>query len=299
MTHAVSTPLGVPRAEREPGAAPTATVTRRPGSAERDHGRHVRRQRRLHRALAPALPIVMLILWEIGARAAWFDDRFFSSPSAIWGRAVDLVSEGELQDQLVITARRLFLGYGIGAVAGILVGLVLSQSRLARAAVEPTLRALYVIPKLAILPILLLVFGLGEVPKVFFVALGVFFLMAFSTLTAAAMVPVAFHEAGSAYGLSRLQRFRWIVLPGALPQIVAALRLTSGIGVLLVVAVEFVSSNDGIGYLTWHAWELFVADEMYVGILTISLFGVAFSALIGYIGAKLCPWATDSTGTLA
>lgn len=281
-----------------PSTQPGTTVHRTPGAAERDYVRWARRQRALHRALALSLPLVLLVLWEVGARWEWFDDRFFSSPTAIWDRAWQLVKDGTLQEELLVTARRLFIGYGLGATAGILLGLVLSQFRLARAAVEPTLRGLYVIPKLAILPILLLVFGLGETPKVVFVALGVFFILAFSTLTAATMVPAAYHEAASAYRLTRLQRFRWLVLPGALPQIVAATRLASGIGVLLVVAVEFVSSNDGVGYLTWHAWELFVADQMYVGILTISIFGVAFSACIGAIGNRLCPWATDEHGSL-
>lgn len=275
------------------GSGRGLVVQRRPGRAERDHAGWVRRDRALQRVLALALPVLLLVFWEAGAHLEWFDQRFFSRPSAIWTRGVDLVRDGELQRQLGITTRRLLLGYFLGAGAGILLGLVMSQFRLARAAVEPTLRALYVIPKLALLPILLLVFGLGEMPKVLFVALGVFFILAFSTLSAASMVPGAYHEAASAYGLSRLQRFRWVVLPGALPQIVAAMRLASGIGVLLVVAFEFVRSNDGIGYLTWHAWELFVADEMYVGIVTIAIFGVLFSALIGAVGNRLCPWAEE------
>lgn len=288
---AVSTP------DQQATAAPAgaARIVRRvPGRAEENHARWQRRQRRIQRILAVSVPIILLALWEIGAREAWFDTRFFSSPTRFWDRAQILIESGELFDQSVITIRRLLVGYGIGAFAGITLGLLLSQFRLARAAIEPTLRALYVIPKLAILPILLLVFGLGETPKVVFVGLGVFFILAFSTLTAATMVPHAFHEAASAYGLSRLQRFRWVVLPGSLPQIFAALRLASGIGVLLVVAVEFVQSNDGIGYLTWHAWELFVADQMYVGIVTVSVLGVAFSALIGALGRALCPWDTSS-----
>ncbi len=268
-------------------------VVREPSQAERDHHRHVRRQRAVNRMLAFVLPISMLALWEIGARTGWVDDRFFSSPSAIWDRGLRVASEGDLHSQVLVTARRLAFGFTLGAGSGILLGLVLSLFDVVRVIVEPTLRALYVIPKLAILPILLLVFGLGEGPKVAFVALGVFFIMAFSTLTAAAMVPKSYHEAASAYGLSASQRFRWIVLPGALPQIMAALRLSSGIGVLLVVAVEFVNANDGIGYLTWHSWELFVADQMYVGIVTISVCGVAFSGFIGWIGNKLCPWADE------
>jgi ABC-type nitrate/sulfonate/bicarbonate transport system permease component len=275
----------------------TRVVRRTPGRAETDWKRWASRQRALRLSLAVAVPVVLLGLWELGARQAWFDDRFFSSPSLIWDRALELVESGELQRELLVTTRRLLIGYVVGSGLGIVVGLLLSMSRLLQAALEPTLRALYVIPKLALLPVLLLLFGVTETPKVMFVVIGVFFIVAFSTLSAAVMIPVGYREVASSYGLSWQQRVRWMTIPASLPHIVAGLRLASGIAVLLVIAAEFVQSTDGIGYMAWHAWELFLADEMYVGIVVMSLLGVTFSGVVGFVGKKLTPWASDSFGT--
>ncbi|MDY7099563.1 MAG: ABC transporter permease [Actinomycetota bacterium] len=280
---------------REPrrGPAGSEIVVRAPGGAEVDFRGHLRRRRLRNWALGLSVPVLVLVAWQVCADQGWIDSRFYGSPSAAWSEGVGLVTDGTMAENLWITVQRLVLGYAIGSVAGVLVGLLLGQSQLLRATFEPMLRALYVIPKLAILPILLLVFGLGEMPKLAFIALGVFFIVVFSTLSAATMIPTAYHEVASSYGLRRFQAFRWIVLPGSMPQIVAALRLASGIAVLLVVAVEFVNANDGIGFVTWHAWELFRADRMYAGIVTISVLGVVFSALVSLLGRLLAPWAEN------
>lgn len=278
----------------------TARVVRyEPGPAQLHPERAARRDRLTRTGLAVAVPVLIFVLWEISARAAWIDVRLFASPSAVAEQAVELVGDGTLPAETLITVRRLLAGYLLGAAAGIVLGLALSQFTLLRAALEPLLRALYVVPKLAILPLLLLVLGLGEAPKVLFVAFGTFFIVVLSTLSAASMVPHGYHEVATSYGLSRAQRFRWLVLPASLPQIVAALRLASGIAVLLVVAVEFVQSDDGLGHLTWHAWELFMADRMYLGIVSVSVLGVLFSAVIAVLGSRLIRWADEEYTTIS
>jgi ABC-type nitrate/sulfonate/bicarbonate transport system permease component len=156
---------------------------------------------------------------------------------------------------------------------------------------EPLIRALYVIPKLALLPLFLLLFGLGEVPKLVFIALGTFYIVAFTTLSAAMMIPTAFHEVARSYGLSPGQRFRWMIVPAITPQIVSSLKLASGISMLLVIAVEFVNAHEGLGYYTWHAWQVFVPDRMYVGVVTISIVGVLFGGLVGLLGSRVARWA--------
>jgi sulfonate transport system permease protein len=275
------------------GGEQPPVVRYEPSKAQLQPERVARRDRIVHTTLAISLPIAIFALWELSAHQAWVDERFYGRPSGVFTQARELLADGTLIEQIWITVRRLVVGYVLGATSGIVVGLALSQFRLLRAAFEPLLQALYVIPKLAILPLLLLLLGLGEGPKIAFIAIGTFFILAFSTLTAATMVPSAFHEVATSYGLSRWQRFRWLVLPHSLPQIVAALRLASGIAVLLVVAAEFVQANDGLGYLTWHAWELFMADRMYLGIVTIALLGVTFSYVVGLLRPLLVRWADD------
>lgn len=268
-----------------------------PDRAFADIDRKAKRDRVWQILLGLAIPVLGLAAWEIAARTGGIDPRFFSQPTAIADRFVEDMAANQIVPELLITIQRLILGYLIGSTAGILVGLVMSQVKLIRWTLEPIIRALYVIPKLALLPIFLLLFGLGEVPKVIFVALGTFYIVAFTTLAAAMMIPTPYHEVARSYGLSWSQRFRWLIVPASMPQIVSSLRLASGISMLLVIAVEFVQAREGLGYYTWHAWELFIPSRMYVGIIIISIVGVVFSLLVGAIGSRLVRWAESEYTT--
>ncbi|WP_339153426.1 ABC transporter permease [Actinomadura luteofluorescens] len=266
-------------------------VERRPDPKQRSAADQARRDGVMRLLLGLVLPVGVLVAWEVSARSGWIDARFFSQPSAVASKAGEDLRSGLLWSELRITIVRLVTGYVIGSLAGILIGLLMSQVKVLRWMLEPLIRALYVIPKLALLPLFLLLFGLGEVPKLVFISLGTFYIVAFTTLSAAMMIPTAFHEVSRSYGLSPGQRFRWMIVPAITPQIVSSLRLASGISMLLVVAVEFVNAHEGLGYYTWHAWQVFVPDRMYVGVVTISIVGVLFSGLVGLLGSRLSRWA--------
>ncbi|MEU4431615.1 ABC transporter permease [Nocardia rhamnosiphila] len=271
-------------------------IERVPENRTRSANEQARQDLVLRILLGLLLPVGVLIAWELSARGGWIDARFFSHPTAVANKAFADATSGMLWSELRVTVGRLLTGYVLGTLAGIVVGLAMSQSRVLRWMLEPIVRGLYVIPKLALLPLFLLVFGLGEMPKLVFIGLGTFYIVAFTTLSAAMMIPTAYHEVTRSYGLSRAQRFRWMIIPACLPQIVSSLKLASGISMLLVIAVEFVNANNGLGYYTWHAWQVFVPDRMYVGVVTISLLGVLFSAVIGLIGGRLVRWADDEYG---
>jgi sulfonate transport system permease protein len=283
----MSTPTHT-RSETEAGAE---WVVRAPEPRQRPAAVQARRDRALRITLGALIPVLAMVSWEISAQLGWIDARFFSQPSAVVTRFLADSSSGVVWNEALITVVRLVSGYVIGSVAGIVVGLALSQSKILRWLFEPLIRALYVVPKLAILPLLLLLFGLGETPKLVFISLGTFYIVAFTTLSAAMMIPTPLHEAARSYGLSSSQRFRWLIIPASLPQIVSSLRLASGISMLLAIAVEFVNAQDGLGYYTWHAWELFIPERMFVGVVLISILGVLFSAAIGLIGSRLVRWS--------
>jgi ABC-type nitrate/sulfonate/bicarbonate transport system permease component len=266
-------------------------VERRPEPKQRSAAYQARRDGVLRFLLGLVLPVGVLVAWEISARSGWIDARFFSQPSAVAAKAQEDLRSGLLWSELKITLVRLLMGYVIGSLAGILIGLLMSQVKILRWMLEPLIRALYVIPKLALLPLFLLLFGLGEVPKLVFISLGTFYIVAFTTLSAAMMIPTAFHEVARSYGLSSGQRFRWMIVPAITPQIVSSLKLASGISMLLVIAVEFVNAHEGLGYYTWHAWQVFVPDRMYVGVVTISIVGVLFGGLVGLLGSRVARWA--------
>ncbi|WP_158634234.1 ABC transporter permease [Amycolatopsis sp. WAC 04197] len=266
-------------------------VVQGPQARRRTPAAQARRDLILRISLGALIPVLAVVSWELSARLGWIDARFFSQPSAVLDRFLADSASGLVWTETRITTVRLLTGYALGSVAGIVVGLALSQFTFLRWLIEPLIRALYVIPKLAILPLLLLLFGLGETPKLIFISLGTFYIVAFTTLSAAMMIPTPLHEAARSYGLSWSQRFRWLIIPASLPQIVSSLRLASGISMLLAIAVEFVNAQEGLGYYTWHAWELFVPERMYVGVVLISILGVVFSAVIGFLGSRLVRWS--------
>lgn len=281
------------------GATPTPThrapaiVRRQPGKAELDPHRHRIRRRRIERGLAVAVPIVLFLLWQLAASADAIDTRFFPAPSTIWSTGVDLVRDGQLQQDIRASFGRIIIGFVAGSAVGVFVGIAMGMIRMIRAAFEPLMYALWTVPKLAVLPLLLLIFGLGETPMRILVAINCFFLALIPTIAAVGSVPEAFHEAALSFKATRWQVLRHVVLPAALPQIFVGLRLAAGASVLVVVAAEFVQGNTGLGHLIWNSWTLFLADRMYVGIVVVAVTGAAFTLLVAAIGRKLAPWGSD------
>lgn len=281
-----------PAPDAEPPGGP---VVRRlvPGAAERDPVRYAKRRRRIETVLAWAVPVVLVLMWQLSANQGWIDVRFFPGPKAIVDASRDLISSGMLVDAIWASSKRILAGYALGVATGVIAGLLLGVFGLMRAALEPTLMTLYVVPKVAVLPLLLLIFGLGDKPKIFAVAITVFFFMWIQTMEAVIATNPGYQEAMRSFDATRWQMFRSMYLPSALPQIFVAARLCAGISVLVMVSVEFVQGNDGVGYLIWNSWSLFLATRMYVGIVAVSLMGLLFSMLIKSIGRRVLPWAPN------
>ncbi len=224
------------------------------------------------------------------------DQRFLPAPSRIVRTGAALIADGTLVGALLATLKRLIAGFAVGVAAGIAAGLALGLSRAARSLLEPVLSALYTIPKLAILPLLLLIFGAGEMPLVVLVAITVFFYMWLATMQAAVALDPGFRDAASVFGASRRQHLVHVIWPAVLPQIVGSVRIAWGVGVLVVIGAEFVNASTGLGALVWQSWSVFLADRMYVGIAVISLIGVGGMALVDAVGAVLTPWTAASAG---
>ena len=279
--------------------ATTPTTPATSSSAELDHAlqRDQRRSRRLQvrdLLLAIGTPIALLALWELAARSGVIDARLFTPPSQIVARGWDMVLSGELWQHIVATCRRLLLGLVIGAVLGVLAGLLMGVWRPLRAALGPTFTALYALPKIAILPLLLLVFGLTETPKIISVAISVFFVVQINTLAGIVQIDSRVLEAARAYRASGWKLFRYVLLPGALPNIITGMRVSAGMAVIVITAVEFVASNDGLGYLIWNSWQLFQPEKMYVGLIAVSIIGAVITGLVIILGKALLPWQHTS-----
>jgi NitT/TauT family transport system permease protein len=237
------------------------------------------------------LPLVaILAVWELLSRLGVFDWRFFSRPSEIAGVFIDMIMSGELLNHVLISLRRIFLGFALGVVPGIVIGAILGFSRLADMVLGPLVAVVFPIPKLAILPLLMIAFGVGEGSKIALIALGAIFLTLYNTASGVRNLPPLYREVGQSFGTSRLQYITTIALPGALPHIMTGLKLSLQTALLLIVAAEFVGANDGVGQLIWTAWEIFDVRRMFVGLVTLSLIGYLLSLAIDKIEDVLLPW---------
>lgn len=255
--------------------------------------RELRRHRRLRNrdiALAVLTPVALLAVWQLAASTGLIDDRLFPPPSQTFVRGAAMFATGELYGHLGVTLARLLTGYLAGAAAGIAVGLAMGSWRPLRAALGPTFAALYALPKIAILPLLLLIFGLNDTPRVLSVGVTVFFILQINTLGAIHQIDARVLEAGRAYGATGWRLFRFVTIPAILPAIFTGLRVAVGTGVVVIIAVEFVASNDGLGYLIWNSWQLFQPERMYVGLLVVAVLGAVLTGIVALIEHLALPW---------
>jgi ABC-type nitrate/sulfonate/bicarbonate transport system permease component len=237
-----------------------------------------------------ASPLLLLLLWEGAARLGWIDTRFFPPPSSVLGRLVLLTQTGELGHHLWASLQRLFWGFILGGVPALLLGLAMGLYRPVRLAVDPLVATTYPIPKSAILPLVLLIFGLGEMSKVVMVALGVFYPILINTVTGVLNLERIYLDVGRNFRASGWQVFRTIALPGALPHIMSGVKLGIGMGLILIAIAEMIGAREGIGYMIWNAWQILAVDTMYVGLLVIALLGFIFSLFLDFVERLLIPW---------
>ncbi|NEB80377.1 ABC transporter permease [Streptomyces sp. SID14478] len=271
-------------------------LVRSPGPQELHPTRTRRRRRALELSLAIAVPLALILLWQLAATQSWIDDRVYPAPSTILADGWDRAADGDLWPDVWATLKRVLSGYAIGTLAGYLLGLLMGSISLIRAALEPLLDALYVVPKLALLPVFLNMFGLGEGPQVALVAATVFFFVWISTMAAVLSVPAGHRDAGQVFGASPWQMFRHVLLPASLPAVLVGARIAAGVAVLVIVASEQIAAANGLGHLIFDARALFQNDVMFVGIVCVAVLGVVFSELVRLAGRLLTPWAPRDRG---
>ncbi|WP_114853337.1 ABC transporter permease [Brachybacterium sp. YJGR34] len=280
--------------------APSPDVAAADAATEREQrtlaaaSAHRARENRLRTrdlVLSIGTPVVLVLAWEICARALIIDPRFFPPPTTILAAGWEMALSGELWEHTGPTLLRLLVGGGLGALGGIVMGLLMGSSRALNAALGPLFSALYPLPKIAIFPILLMIFGPTELPKLIAVFITTFFVMQIATVSGVWAIDRKLLEAGSAYGASGFSRFRHVVLPGAMPFVFSGLKTATGTAVVVVTAVEFTgASTTGLGYLIWNSWQLFIPEKLYVGLLVIGIIGATLTALLSRSEKLLLPW---------
>src|SRR5207244_6064470 len=197
----------------------------------------------------------LFILWGLCARFGFIDTRFFPAPSSVVSTMIEMLRTGELVTHTAVSMQRLFYGAILGGVPALVLGIVMGLNRTIRALFDPLIAATYPVPKSAILPLALLIFGLGEASKVFMVAIGVFFPVAINATTGVLEINRIYLDVGRNFKASRWSTFWTIALPGALPVIMTGFKLGIGIGLVLIAIAEMIGAKSGPGYLICSAWE--------------------------------------------
>ncbi|WP_238875552.1 aliphatic sulfonate ABC transporter permease SsuC [Achromobacter xylosoxidans] len=242
-------------------------------------------------ALAPWLvPALILGLWQLAAQAGWLSSRILPAPSAVAAAAWSLAVSGELWQHVRISALRALWGLLLGGGLGLALGLLNGSSRTAETLLDTTLQMIRNIPVLALIPLVILWFGIEETAKLALLSLGVFFPVYLNTFHGIRSVDPALIEMGRSYGLTGWRLYRDVILPGALPSILVGLRFALGLVWVILIVTETISAQSGIGYMTMSAREFLQTDVVLLGILLYALLGKAADTLARLLERRLLRW---------
>jgi ABC-type nitrate/sulfonate/bicarbonate transport system permease component len=237
------------------------------------------------------LALVLVIgLWQVAGSAGWINPLFLPAPSAIARAIYQLALSGALWQHLSYSIMRIGAGWILGTLAGVIVGFAIGLSSLARGVGITFISALFPIPKIALLPLLILWLGIGEEPKIATIALGVFFSTAISVYSGVDNVPRNLIRMAQSFNVPFRTIVTRVIWPGALPSILAGFRITASIALLLVVSAEMIGAEYGIGAFVLQAGNLMQTDQLLAGVVILSLFGLAVGRLINWLETRLLHW---------
>jgi len=225
------------------------------------------------RLLPWAVPLGLVALWQLASSQGWLSTRVLPAPLEVIKAAWALSVSGELWTHVKVSAWRALAGLAIGGGLGLAVGLLTGSVRFFETLLDSTIQMVRNIPALALIPLVILWFGIDETAKLFLIAVSVFFPIYINTFHGIRNVDPGLIEMGRTYGLSRWQLYREIILPGALSSILVGLRFSLGLMWVILIVAETISAQAGIGYLTMNAREFLQTDVVLVGILLYALLG--------------------------
>lgn len=242
------------------------------------------------RYLGAVVIVVLIALIEWGTRTGVISNLTLPRPSDVLGTFRDLWVSGLLWEHLLPSLSRLAVGSAVGVSAGIAVGVMIGLFSLARAGLVPLVAAIFPIPKIALLPLFVIWFGIDEGSKYALIAFGTFTPTVVSTYGAVDNVDRTLIRMGQSFGLNWWSIVRKIVLPGALPGILSGLRISLSIGIILLVAAEMLGARYGIGAYILEAGSLYDLERLFAGVVILSALGVLTSAAIGWAERRLLSW---------
>ncbi|THD72844.1 ABC transporter permease [Thalassobius vesicularis] len=242
------------------------------------------------RGVGLAVFVVLIALIEWGTRTGWISNLTLPRPSAVLETFRNLIETGLLWKHMLPSLSRLAVGSALGISAGVAAGVMIGLFSLVRAGMVPLVAALFPIPKIALLPLFVIWFGIDEGSKYALIALGTFTPTVVATYGAVDNVDRTLIRMGQSFGLSWASIVRKIVLPGALPGILSGLRVSIAIGIILLVAAEMLGAQYGIGAYILEAGSLYDLERLFAGVVILSGLGVLTSGVIGWVERRVLAW---------
>lgn len=247
------------------------------------------------RWVAPALTVAMLAGWEIAAQRGWIPQLFFPAPSAIFAKLIALSEGGELALHISSTLARMVVALAWGGGAGLVLGMMLGYSAPLRAVIDPFIAAFHPVPKTSLLPLILLIFGLGFFSKALVVAISAFFPMVINTMAGVMNLDRNFFDVARLHGASRGRIFWRVVLPGSLPMTLAGARMALNRALGATIGLELITAQRGLGSMLFFAWQTYRTEELYATIFVIAVLGYIFRRAVNAVASRLVPWQVDAS----
>jgi sulfonate transport system permease protein len=241
-------------------------------------------------------PLIVVALWQWSCSAGVFTSFEVASPIAVFDAGRELWSQGVLQTNLLVSLRRVAEGLGVGVSIGLFFAVLSGLFRLGEDLVDPVIQAARAVPILGLVPLAIIWFGVGELPKIFLIALGSTFAIYINTFAGIRGVDTKLVEAGQTFGLSRWGLVRRVILPGALPNFLVGLRLALVGSWLIVIVAEEINAQSGIGYLIMQAQTTARTDIMMLGLAIYAILGLCADALVRLLERRLLSWRRGFVG---
>ena len=245
----------------------------------------------------PWLPLLVafigLAVWEWQSRSGALSALYFPAPSVIIESFFRLLNDGELAVSLAATLKRVFLGFFFGGSLGLIVGVMMGRSARVNSILDPFIAALHPIPKIAVLPLFMIIFGIGEESKLMVIGIAVFFPMVINTAVGVRQIHPIHFEVARNFGVGPVKLFTSVILPGALPLVLAGTRLGLNIALLVTIAIELLAVQTGLGKMMWFAWQTMRTEELYVSLFLTAAIGIGLNVCLEYLRRYLVPWQTS------
>jgi len=243
--------------------------------------------------ISGGLALALISIWEIAARSGGISPLLAPAPTDVVATLVRQLRSGELAPHMIATLTRVVVGLVIGGTAGVVMGILMGTIPRVRAIADPFISAFHPLPKIAILPVVMALLGIGDTSRIAVISLAVFFPMMINTLGGVTQISRTHIDVARNYGASGWKLFTRVMFPASLPMMFAGFRIALNLALLIAISIEIASASVGLGALIWMSWEVLRIDVLYAALLVIMALGVSFNLIVRALTARLVPWSGE------